>query len=46
MYYGVAYYPEQKTPEELEHDLDLIIKSGINTVRMVEFAWCRFEPAE
>lgn len=46
MYYGVAYYPEQKTPEELEHDLDLIIKSGINTVRMGEFAWCRFEPAE
>lgn len=46
MYYGVAYYPEQKTPQELDHDLDLIIKSGINTVRMGEFAWCRFEPAE
>lgn len=46
MYYGAAYYPEQKTEEELKHDLELIIQSGINTVRMGEFAWCRFEPNE
>lgn len=46
MYYGVAYYPEQKTPEELEHDIHLLIESNINTVRMGEFAWCRMEPEE
>lgn len=46
MQYGVAYYPEHKNPEELEHDLDLLIASGINTVRMGEFAWCRMEPKE
>jgi beta-galactosidase len=46
MYYGVSYYPEHKTKEELEHDLKLLKESGINTVRMGEFAWCRFEPVE
>ena len=38
MLYGVSYYPEQKTKEELEQDLTLIKQSGINTVRMGEFA--------
>ena len=46
MRYGVSYYPEHKKPEELAHDIKCIIESGINTVRMGEFAWCRFEPAE
>lgn len=46
MRYGVSYYPEHKKPEELEHDIKCIIESGINTVRMGEFAWCRFEPKE
>ena len=39
MLYGVSYYPEQKTKEELEQDLALIKESGINTVRMGEFAY-------
>lgn len=46
MRYGVSYYPEHKKPEELAHDIQCIIESGINTVRMGEFAWCRFEPRE
>ena len=46
MLYGVSYYPEQKTKEELEQDLALIKESGINTVRMGEFAWSRMEPEE
>lgn len=46
MYYGVSYYPEHKTKAELEHDIRLIKESGINTVRMGEFAWNRFEPNE
>ena len=41
MYYGASYYPEHKTSEELEHDIELLSQSGINTVRMGEFAWCR-----
>lgn len=46
MQYGVSYYPEHKNEQELAHDLQLIIDSGINTVRMGEFAWCRMEPRE
>ena len=46
MYYGVSYYPEHKNAEELQYDLNMIIESGINTVRMGEFAWCKFEPRE
>ncbi len=46
MLYGVSYYPEHKTKEELHHDLELLVQSGINTVRMGEFAWCRWEPEE
>lgn len=44
MFYGVSYYPEHKNREELEWDLKLIKESGINTVRMGEFSWCRMEP--
>ena len=46
MLYGVSYYPEHKTEEELKWDLKCIVESGINTVRMGEFAWCRMEPEE
>lgn len=46
MRYGVSYYPEHKNEEELRHDLELLKHSGINTVRMGEFAWCRMEPEE
>ena len=30
----------------MRHDLELLKQSGINTVRMGEFAWCRMEPEE
>lgn len=46
MYYGVSWYPEQKGPEEIKHDLKLLAESGVNTVRLGEFAWCRMEPRE
>lgn len=46
MRYGVSYYPEHKDAGELAHDLELLKESGINTVRMGEFAWCRMEPEE
>lgn len=46
MRYGVSYYPEHKTEGDLRHDLELLKGSGINTVRMGEFAWCCMEPVE
>ncbi|MGI5898523.1 MAG: beta-galactosidase [Christensenellales bacterium] len=44
MHYGASYYPEHKNADELRHDIKLLIESGINTVRMGEFAWNRWEP--
>lgn len=42
---GAAYYPEWWPPSEWETDFREMQALGINTVRMGEFAWARFEPA-
>jgi len=46
MKYGVAYYPEHRTPEEFTNDLKLLKNAGLNIIRTGEFAWCKFEPRE
>lgn len=46
MKYGVAYYPEQREPAQMDAEIALMKDAGINVVRMGEFAWCRFEPSE
>ena len=45
-YFGVAYYPESWPREQIDEDLDLLIKHGLNTVRVAEFAWADMEPRE
>jgi beta-galactosidase len=42
---GAAYYPEWWPPSEWETDFREMQALGINTVRMGEFAWARYEPA-
>ena len=43
---GVCYYPEH-WPEHLwENDLDRMLELGLETVRIAEFAWNKFEPEE
>lgn len=42
---GAAYYPEWWPRTEWEIDFSQMQSLGINTVRMGEFAWARFEPA-
>jgi beta-galactosidase len=44
--YGVSYYPEQTPENEWEDDFRKMAELGFNTVRMGEFAWAIFEPAE
>jgi len=56
MYFGVDYYPEHwvypyaGTPEAPESrwpvDIQLMVEAGVNVVRMGEFAWGLYEPAE
>jgi len=43
---GAAYYPEWWKPEEWETDFSQMQALGLNTVRMGEFAWASFEPAQ
>lgn len=42
--FGVAYYPEQWDSSRWKLDFGKMQSIGINTVRMGEFAWSRFEP--
>ena len=56
MYFGVDYHPEQwvfpyggnaENPEaEWQHDAELMVKAGINVVRIGEFTWGLCEPED
>lgn len=56
MFFGVDYHPEhwvhpyagtKENPESRwRTDVDLMLKAGVNAVRMGEFAWGLLEPAE
>ncbi len=56
MYFGVDYHPEQwvfpyggtaENPEaEWLHDVELMVKAGINVVRIGEFTWGLCEPED
>lgn len=43
---GVDYYPEHWDRELWEADADLMQQTGVEIVRLAEFAWCRLEPKE
>lgn len=46
IHFGCAWYPEQTPRGEWGEDLDLMLAADLNVVRVGEFAWSRFEPAE
>ncbi|WP_202077727.1 beta-galactosidase [Caldalkalibacillus salinus] len=46
LYHGAAYYPELWDAKTREEDIRLMKKTGINVVRMGEFAWSTMEPEE
>jgi beta-galactosidase len=41
---GVCYFPEHWPDERLETDIEQMAETGIEYVRMGEFAWSRLEP--
>lgn len=43
---GVDYYPEHWGKTLWKQDADLMKKSGVELVRMAEFAWSKMEPVE
>ncbi|MBT2518842.1 beta-galactosidase [Streptomyces sp. ISL-90] len=44
--FGVAYYPEYHQSDRLEQDLDLMVRAGINVVRVGESVWSTWEPRD
>jgi beta-galactosidase len=44
--YGVVYYPEQWPERQWDSDLERIVQTGMNVVRMGEGAWSFWEPEE
>src|SRR5688572_1623637 len=44
--FGVDYYPEHWPEERWPIDAALMAETGINTVRLAEFAWSRLEPTD
>lgn len=43
---GVCYYPEHWSETMWEDDLERMLESGIEVIRIAEFAWTLTEPAE
>ncbi|WP_121611310.1 beta-galactosidase [Mesobacillus foraminis] len=46
LYHGAAYYPELWDRFVIDQDLQLMKETGINAIRMGEFAWSTLEPEE
>lgn len=46
LYHGAAWYPELWDEEALEVDIRLMKETGINVIRIGEFAWSTMEPHE
>lgn len=46
LYHGAAYYPELWDEEVIEQDIELMKETGINVVRIGEFAWSKMEAEE
>lgn len=46
MRFGTSYYPELVDPAAWERDLDLMRGSGLDHLRLLDFAWSAIEPRE
>lgn len=44
--FGAAYYDEYMPYDRLDKDIEMMKKSGINTVRIAESTWSTCEPKE
>ena len=44
MNFGVCYYPEHWPEDRWETDAQMMVKTGIEIVRVAEFAWAKLEP--
>jgi beta-galactosidase len=45
-WFGAAYYPEDWPASQIDTDIELMKRAGMNVMRMAEFAWKQMEPVE
>lgn len=45
-YLGAAYYPEDWPLEQIDQDVAIMKQTGMNCMRVGEFAWSRMEPRQ
>ncbi len=46
IYFGAAYYAEYLPMDRIDADLELMVKAGMNVIRVAESAWSTWEPEE
>ena len=46
LFVGTCYQPIDRSPEEIDRDIDIMKKAGFNVVRMGDLSWDSFEPAQ
>ena len=44
--FGAAYYDEYMPYDRLEKDMEMMVKAGMNTIRIAESTWSTWEPEE
>lgn len=44
--YGCAYYDEYMPYDRIEKDMELMVRAGMNTIRIAESTWSTIEPQE
>lgn len=43
---GCAYYPEYLPYDRMDTDMDMMVKAGMNTIRIAESTWSTLEPSD
>lgn len=44
--YGAAYYDEYMPYDRIEKDMEMMVRAGMNTIRIAESTWSTWEPQE
>lgn len=44
--FGAAYYDEYMPYDRIEKDMEMMVKAGMNTIRIAESTWSTWEPEE
>src|ERR1022692_3298610 len=46
LFVGTCYQPIDRSPEEIDHDIEIMKHAGFTVVRMGDLSWDSFEPSQ